>query len=49
MKNRSQILISSTSEDLKEERAKVIQALWELECISYAMEVFPATSGISWE
>lgn len=49
MKNRSHIFISFTSEDLKEERAKVIQALWELECISYGMEVFPATSGTSWE
>lgn len=49
MNKRYQVFISSTYEDLKEERAKVIQALWELDCIPYGMEVFPATSGTSWE
>lgn len=49
MEKRYQVFISSTYEDLKEERAKVIQALWELDCIPYGMEVFPATSGTSWE
>ncbi len=49
MNKRYQVFVSSTYEDLKEERAKVIQALWELDCIPYGMEVFPATNTTSWE
>lgn len=41
-----QVFISSTYEDLKEERAAVFQALLDLGCIPVGMEQFPA-SGMS--
>ena len=41
-----QVFISSTYEDLKEERAAVSQALLDLGCIPIGMEQFPA-SGMS--
>lgn len=41
-----QVFISSTYEDLKEERAAVSQALLDLGCIPVGMEQFPA-SGMS--
>jgi len=37
-----QVFVSSTFADLKEERAKVIQTLMELDCIPAGMELFPA-------
>ena len=49
MEKRYQVFISSTYEDLKEERANIIQVLWELNCIPYGMEVFPATNNSSWD
>jgi len=49
MDKRYQVFISSTYEDLKEERSSIIQVLWELNCIPYGMEVFPATNNSSWE
>jgi len=49
MEKRYQVFISSTYEDLKEERANIIQILWELNCIPYGMEVFPATNNSSWD
>lgn len=39
---RYQVFISSTYEDLKQERAEVMQALLELDCIPCGMELFPA-------
>ena len=42
MNKRFQIFISSTYADLKEERAKVIQTIMELDCIPAGMEIFPA-------
>lgn len=42
MNKRYQVFISSTYADLKEERAKVIQAIMELDCIPAGMEIFPA-------
>lgn len=42
MNKRYQVFISSTYADLKEERAKVIQTIMELDCIPAGMEVFPA-------
>jgi hypothetical protein len=42
MDKRYQIFISSTFTDLQEERAKVQQAVMELECIPAGMEAFPA-------
>lgn len=41
-----QVFVSSTYEDLKEERAAVFQALLDLSCIPVGMEQFPA-SGMS--
>ncbi len=42
MNKRYQVFISSTYADLKDERAKVIQAIMELDCIPAGMEIFPA-------
>lgn len=42
MNKRYQIFVSSTYADLKEERAKVIQTIMELDCIPAGMEIFPA-------
>ena len=36
------VFVSSTYEDLKEERQEVMQALLEMDCIPCAMELFPA-------
>lgn len=48
MDKRYQVFISSTYEDLKEERAEVIQALLELDCIPAGMEMFPAANEDQW-
>lgn len=42
MNKRYQVFISSTYADLKDERAKVIQTIMELDCIPAGMEIFPA-------
>jgi hypothetical protein len=42
MDKRYQVFISSTFADLQEERAKVQQAIMELDCIPAGMEIFPA-------
>ncbi|AWG22838.1 hypothetical protein FFWV33_15535 [Flavobacterium faecale] len=42
MDKRYQVFISSTYADLKNERAKVIQTIMELDCIPAGMEIFPA-------
>ncbi|OEZ54247.1 hypothetical protein JAB5_11010 [Janthinobacterium sp. HH103] len=49
MEKRHQVFISSTFSDLKEERAEIIQALLELDCIPAGMELFPATDGEAWD
>lgn len=41
--------MSSTFTDLKEERAEVLQAVWELDCIPTGMEAFLATNESQWE
>lgn len=46
---RYQVFLSSTFTDLKEERAEVIQALWELDCIPTGMEAFLASNISQWE
>jgi len=43
-----QVFVSSTYEDLKDERKEVIQALLELDCIPVGMELFPATDDDQW-
>lgn len=49
MEKRHQVFISSTFSDLKDERAEIIQALLELDCIPAGMELFPATNDEAWE
>jgi hypothetical protein len=49
LKRRYQVFVSSTFEDLKEERQHVMQALLESKCIPTGMELFPATSAEQWE
>ena len=46
---RFQVFVSSTYEDLKEERQKVIQSLLELDCFPCGMEYFPAANEEAWE
>jgi len=45
---RYQVFVSSTFEDLREERAEVIQALVELDCIPSGMELFPPVDDDQW-
>lgn len=42
------VFVSSTYEDLIDERKEVIQALLELDCIPIGMELFPATDDDQW-
>lgn len=48
MDKRYQVFVSSTFEDLREERAEVMQALLELDCMPAGMELFPAASEEQW-
>ncbi len=48
MEKRYQVFVSSTYEDLREERQEVMQALLELDCIPSGMELFPAASEDQW-
>lgn len=48
MDKRYQVFVSSTYEDLREERAEVMQALLELDCMPAGMELFPAASEEQW-
>src|SRR5438270_9591112 len=48
MDKRYQVFVSSTYEDLREERLEVIQALLELDCIPCGMELFPASDDDQW-
>lgn len=48
MDRRYQVFLSSTFEDLLEERIEVIQALLELDCLPAAMELFPAANETQW-
>lgn len=45
---RYQVFVSSTYEDLREERQEIMQALLELDCIPAGMELFPATDDDQW-
>ena len=47
MDKRYQVFISSTYEDLQEERRKVIESLLMLDCIPTGMELFPASDDDS--
>ena len=48
MEKRYQVFLSSTYEDLKEERLEVMKALIELDCFPCGMEYFPAASEDQW-
>lgn len=49
MERKYQVFVSSTYQDLVEERKEVIQALLELDCIPVGMELFPAADDSQWE
>lgn len=46
---RYQVFVSSTYEDLKEERKEVAQAILECDCFPAGMELFPASNRSQWE
>lgn len=48
MDKRYQVFVSSTFEDLQDERKVVIQALLESDCIPAGMELFPASNEEQW-
>jgi hypothetical protein len=48
MDKRYQVFVSSTYEDLHDERREVMQALLALDCIPTGMELFPAADDDSW-
>jgi len=48
MEKKHQVFVSSTYNDLIEERKQVIHALLELDCIPAGMELFPATDEDAW-
>lgn len=49
MQKKYQVFVSSTYEDLIEERKEVTQALLESNCIPTGMELFPASNIKQWE
>jgi len=48
VERRYQVFVSSTFEDLRDERASVIEALLELDCIPSGMELFPSGDNDQW-
>jgi Domain of unknown function (DUF4062) len=48
MDKRYQVFVSSTYEDLREERQEVMRALLELDCMPSGMELFPAADDDQW-
>jgi hypothetical protein len=48
MNKKYQAFVSSTYQDLLEERQEVMQALLELDCIPVGMELFPAADDDQW-
>jgi hypothetical protein len=49
MEKRYQVFVSSTYNDLQEERALVFQTLMEMDCFPAGMELFPAADEEQWE
>lgn len=49
MKKKYQVFISSTYEDLVEERKEVVQAVLACNCIPAGMELFPASNRDQWD
>lgn len=48
MEKRYQVFVSSTYQDLQEERQEVMHALLELDCMPSGMELFPAANESQW-
>lgn len=48
MNKRYQVFVSSTYDDLQEERKEVMKAILELDCIPTKMELFPASNEDQW-
>lgn len=48
MERKYQVFVSSTYQDLVEERREVIQALLEMDCLPAGMEMFPAANEDQW-
>lgn len=48
MEKRYQVFVSSTYEDLQDERKAVMQTLLEMDCIPTGMELFPASNDDQW-
>lgn len=48
VERRYQVFVSSTYQDLTDERQEVMQALLELDCIPSGMELFPAANDDQW-
>lgn len=48
MQKKYQVFVSSTYDDLHEERQEVMHALLELDCIPAGMELFPAANEDQW-
>jgi hypothetical protein len=48
IEKRYQVFVSSTYDDLVEERSEVMQALLELNCMPAGMELFPAANDTQW-
>ena len=48
MEKRYQVFVSSTYDDLQDERQEIIKALLELDCIPAGMELFPAANDDQW-
>lgn len=48
VEKRYQVFVSSTFNDLIEERQEILQALLELDCIPSGMELFPAANEDQW-
>lgn len=49
MEKRYQVFVSSTYEDLKDERQRVMQTLMQMDCIPSGMELFPAADEDQFE
>jgi hypothetical protein len=49
MNKKYQVFVSSTYEDLKDERTAVLSSLLDMDCIPVGMEQFPASSLSQWE
>jgi hypothetical protein len=48
-RRRYQVFISSTFEDLRDDREEIMQALLRINCIPAGMEMFPAANATQWD